>query len=127
MTFNYLFRKPVFPILCDIDGHVIAAKSEKSLVRQLAELELEPEKHFDAVDSTIEGWALYPAEQILSPLTFRKRWTKIDMISLYNNRKNVAAGDIPYSEKSLSAKKCERVFGEIVELLLESRKTRTKK
>lgn len=120
MALNYFFRKPVYPVICDLGGHVVAAKSEKSFVKQLGAIELEPEKQYDLVDSTGEGWVFLPRKMFLSPLTFRKRWTKKEVISLYNNRKNISGTDVGYSEKSLSSKKFERIFGEIVDLLLKA-------
>ena len=52
------FRKPKYPILCDIEGHLIAAKSDKTLARELSDLELKEDAQYDVVDSTGKGWLL---------------------------------------------------------------------
>jgi hypothetical protein len=119
---NYLFRKPHYPVICDIDGYVIAAKSEKSLVKHLSEIELDLEKTYDLVDSTAEGWVFSPKHMFVSPLTLKKKWSKKDVISIFNNRINSSSEEVQYSEKSLSSKRFERVFGDIVDLLLKRRK-----
>jgi hypothetical protein len=48
---NYIFRKPKFPVICDIDGYIIAAKSEKSFVKHLSGVKLDPEKTYNLMYS----------------------------------------------------------------------------
>jgi len=43
------------------------------------------EKTYNALDSTGEGWSFYPDRWVLSPLCSKKRWTKLEIIKLYNN------------------------------------------
>ena len=114
---NYFFRKPKYPVICDVDGFVIAAKSEKSFVKRLSEVNLDPEKTYNLVDSTAEGWIILPKHMLVSPLTFKKQWSKKEIITLFNDRKNSSSEEVQYSEKSLSAKRFERIFGDIVDLL----------
>jgi len=99
---GYLFRKPAYPILVDVDGHLIAAKSGMALLRQLAGLSMQHETHYGAIDSSAEGWGLSVCEDgmaVVSPLTMKKRWTKLEVIRLYNSRKKRKWSDQPYSEK----------------------------
>jgi hypothetical protein len=67
---NYIFRKPKFPVICNFDGILIAAKRE--------------------------------------------------IIALYNSRKNSFSDGNQYSDKSLSAKRFDKIFTDIVYLLLKS-------
>ena len=61
---KYVFREPKFPIICNIQGHVLAAKSEISFVRQLTKVELFSEKSYDVIDidgvrvDFPDGWGL---------------------------------------------------------------------
>jgi len=119
---NYLFRKPKYPVICNIDGYVIAAKSEKSLVKYLSEVELDLKRTYNLVDSTAEDWVFSPEHMFVSPLTFKKKWSKKDVISIFNNRINSSSEEVQYSEKSLSSKRFEKVFGDIVDLLVNRRK-----
>lgn len=116
----YIFRKPKYPVICDIDGFVVAAKSEKSFLKRLSEVNKDPEKTYNLVDSTAEGWIFMPKHMSVSPLTFKKQWSKKEIIAIYNGRKNSSSDGVRYSEKSLSSKRFERIFGEIVDLLLKS-------
>jgi hypothetical protein len=116
---TYIFRKPKYPIICTISGHVIAAKSEKSFMKILDDVALDPEKSYDLIDATAEGWSFMPGHLMISPITFRKQWSKKELIALYNGRTNQSPEGVPYSEKSLSSKRFERIFGDLVELLLK--------
>jgi hypothetical protein len=54
---------------------------------------------------------------MISPLTIKKRWTKLEIIKLFNERENVEVGEgKKYSEKSLSAKCLEKIISDLVEL-----------
>lgn len=120
--FAHQFRRPKYPVLIDLQGHLIAAKSAKSLAVKLARLRLPDGDNYPAVDSTGEGWALYvfPDGEILTPIAFKKRWTKREVIQTYNQRQNKSQDDTPYSEKSLSSKRFDRIVLEIAELLLRA-------
>jgi hypothetical protein len=117
---SYVFRKPIYPVICDIDGYVIAAKSDKSFVKRLSVVKLVSDKTYNLVDSSAEGWVFMPKHMLVSPLTFKKQWSKKEIISIFNNRINSSSDGVQYSEKSLSAKRFERIFGDIVDLLLKS-------
>ena len=114
---DYIFRKPKFPVIVNIDGILICGKSSITLSRRLAKINFQDEKTFYAIDSTCEGWSFYPNRWLLSPLTTKKRWTKIELINLFNNRKNKNSEEQEYSKKSLSSKRLDLIFMEIFSLL----------
>jgi hypothetical protein len=114
---QFLFRKPKYPVIVDIDGDVICGRSAIALAKRLSKLISLQEKSYDAIDSTGEGWSFYSDKWVLSPLCIKKRWTKLEIIRLYNNRKNKTSDHINYSEKSLSSKRLDMVFNDIFELL----------
>lgn len=101
----------------NLDGVVIGARSSKSLEKALGAIAVIPEKFYDMVDSTGEGWSLFAERMVISPLTIKKTWFKKEIIDLYNNRKNARSEDEKYSEKSLSTKRFDRIMNEIVDLL----------
>jgi hypothetical protein len=117
---NYFLRKPKYPVICDVDGSVIAAKSEKSFLKYLAEISIDPEKKYNLLDANAEGWVFMPQYMAVSPLTLKKQWSKKELIAIFNNRKNLLPDGAQYSEKSLSSKRYDKIFGDIVELLLKS-------
>lgn len=119
MDVKYILRKPKFPIIINLDGHVIAA-TPQSLPKQLSQFELGVDGSYDVIDQSGEGFGLYVSGDLLgvSPLVMKKTWTKLELIRLYNGRKNKTADEPAYSEKSLSAKKVQRIISDIAALLM---------
>ena len=115
-----MFRKPKFPIICDFDGILVAAKSEVSFTRQLDKLEIDIGKSYPLISVSGEGWMYIPKHLAVSPLSVKKRWFKKDIIALYNARKNPGSDGNQYSDKSLSTKQFEKIFKDVVELLLKT-------
>ena len=116
MAVFFLFRKPKFPIICDLDGYVIAARSLAGFEKQLSAYNFCKGSGYPIVDIAGEGWSFYPEHMMISPLTAKKKWFKKEVISIFNNRKNNTSG-ITYSEKTISAKRFDKIFKDIVELL----------
>lgn len=126
MEINYLFRKPIFPLICNIDGRLVAAKSKSELIRKISKFDLDDEQKYTIIDISGEGWKLDCKLKVISPFIFsyrEKRWSKKRLIDLYNSSQNAY---IQYSEKSLSSKRYEKVFMDLVELILK-RKGNTRK
>jgi hypothetical protein len=116
--FTYIFRKPKFPIICDFDGVLIAARSEVIFARQFDKLNVDMQKAYHLISVSGEGWTFSPQHMAISPLSGKKKWRKKDIIALYNNSENSGRDDKQYSEKSLSAKRYDKIFNDIVDLLL---------
>ena len=117
MTVSSLFRKPKFPIICDIDGNLIAAKSISGFEKQLSAYNMCNGTRYPVIDITGEGWSFYSDLMVISPLTMKKKWFKKEVITIFNNRKNNTS-NVTYSEKSISAKRYDKIFQDIVGLLL---------
>ena len=112
---RYFFRMLKYPVLCCIDEQVFSASSENQFLQQLSSYSLDQEARYVVIDITGENWTFYPEEMLLSPLNFKKRWTKLQLIRLVNTRSNKSNPDeLPYSEKSLTAKRFDRIFQDLV-------------
>ena len=116
-TLTYVFRRPHFPVICDVDGHLVACISSRVFRRRIARLQLPPNRALPIVDVTGEGWALHTDLRAVSPLTLKKRWTKMDVIQMFNTSVNAARSGFTYPERSLASKPLNRVIGDIVELV----------
>lgn len=117
---KHFFRKPKYPVIVDVDGVLVCGKSSITLSRRLSEINLIKSNSYNVVDSSIEGWVFIPKHWVISPMTFKKRWTKLELIRMYNGRKNKKNEDFKYSEKSLSSKRLDKVFNDIFQLLDKS-------
>ncbi|MFW5860661.1 MAG: hypothetical protein ACOCWZ_00305 [Spirochaetota bacterium] len=115
MELQFFLRMPKFPMVGNIEGHFIGAGNARELSCKLAEIQLNEEEGYDLVDFTGEGWSLFAPEMIISPLTIKKRWTKLEIITLFNERKNVELGEgRVYSVKSMSSKRIGKIISDLV-------------
>ena len=113
---QYAFRRPRFPIIYAVGNELLAALSPAALQRQLERLELEGAKVLDMVDATGEGWALHSDLMIVSPLTLKKRWKKIDVIRLFNESDNARRIGAHYPEAYISRRPLVLIIAEVAAL-----------
>ena len=125
-TLSFAFRKPVLPILVDVNGHVIVAESDRALLQKLVTLAPAPGNDFNAVDAAGEGWSVHVFEEdiVVSPLVWKKTWTKLELIRLCIGRPNRPPGEEPYPETSLGSKKLSRIISDLARRLLEAERRR---
>ena len=111
-------RKPRFPIVVDLGDKLIGARSTTDCSKQLAVVSPGHEtKSWPVIDASAEAFSFYPEMMVITPLAVKKRWTKSEMVDLYNVRRNP---DVPeYVAGSLNNKRFDRVVAEIVVLLNE--------
>lgn len=121
MIIDYLFRKPKFPIICAFDDFLIMAKTEAEFQRRVDKVKLTSDTHYNMVDATGEDWQFSSGKMYIMP-TKRRKWSKKKIIQTYNQSRNCVQTGITYSEKSLSSKRFEVVFEDIVELIERSQK-----
>ena len=68
-------------------------------------------------DVTGEEFGYMPDKTALMPGIGRKKWTKKQLIDLFNNSETAREGNIQYPLKSLSNKRLDVIFNEICGLL----------
>lgn len=117
MELQYLFRKPKFPMVANIEGQFIGAKTPKDFLNKLSQIQIDQDKSYNMVDINGEGWSLYVSKMVISPLTIKKKWTKLEIIKLFNERDNLQlAYEKMYSEKSLSSKSLDKIISDLIDL-----------
>lgn len=120
---RFLFRRPKFPVICDVKGDLIAARTPKQLFERIIEMNISlHEGLIPVIDATAEGWVLSIDNMTVSPFTFKKSWTKKEIIKLFNESKTAKRADLEYSFRSLSAKRLDRILCDIVNLILQANK-----
>ena len=118
MGLRYWPRRPRFPIIVDTGRGLVGALSGAECARRVARLgPFDDDNSMPVIDSTSEGFGFYPKMLLISPLTTKKRWTKAEVIALYNERKK--AGTPVYQPRSLSNWGFDRVISDVVQLLRE--------
>ena len=73
MLIGYLFRKPKFPLICDVHGFLIGAETPGEFVKQVGTVNMPLGENLPIVDATGEGWVFHTGYMVISPLTFKKR------------------------------------------------------
>ena len=79
----HVFRRPRYPILCEVPGDLIVADSLGQLERRLSKLDVPAAGTRHIIDARGEGWALHTEMGAVSPLTLKKNWTKAELLKLY--------------------------------------------
>jgi hypothetical protein len=71
----------------------------------------------DMVDVTGEGWAFDPELMIVSPLTIKKRWKKLEIVGLFNGSDNARRIGAVYPEKYVPRRPLGRIIAEVAALV----------
>ena len=119
---RFFFRRPKFPVICDVKGVLVGAETARKLYDQLNSIELSAGEQIPLIDATAEGWVVDIEHMIVSPLTFKKHWTKKEVIELFNKSETAREAGLEYPLSSLSSKRFDRILGEIVSLILNANK-----
>ena len=75
----------------------------------------------EIVDATGEGWAFHPDLMVVSPLTLKKRWKKIDVIQLFNKSENSLRIGTSYPEAYIPRRSLPRIIAEVAALTAQPR------
>lgn len=119
MQVDFAFRLPEFPIIGDMDGWLILAKSPAEFERWLDRVELKPGSRYYLIDSVGNEWLFTVDIQYVMP-TIKRKWSKKKIVQMYNDSKNSEQIGVKYSERSLSIKHFATIFADIVELVERS-------
>lgn len=116
-SITFAFRRPRFPLICDLDGFLIAAESPIALQRSLDSVDLPKEEKVRLVDVRGEGWMLLPNEMIVAPRFAVRRWRKIEIIRLFNGSRNATETGQRYPEHVIANKRLDAIVREIAAIL----------
>jgi hypothetical protein len=119
---KYFFRPPNFPVICAVQGVLIGAETPEQYMEQVGAMNLPPGELLPFVDATGEGWIFDTDHMIISPITSKKRWTKKEVIDMFNKSCTSKQIGKEYSSRSLSSKRFNRIMAEIVALIRSANK-----
>jgi hypothetical protein len=113
---HYAFRRPRFPIIYAVRNELLSAASPAAFQRQIKRLDLQDAKVLDMVDTIGEGWAFHADLMIVSPLTIKKRWKKIEVIRLFNESDNARRIGAAYPAAYIPRRSVARIIAEVAAL-----------
>jgi hypothetical protein len=122
---RYVFRRPRFPIICNIDGVLVAGGNLQQFERRIGRVELPVGRTFGIVDASGEGWSLHPDLSVISPLTLDKHWTKAQVIEMFDTSWNAQGSGLRYPQRSLSNRRLEAVIRDVAELVTQAHRRST--
>lgn len=118
IEFNVLFRNPVYPVIVISYDILRVANNIKELAEICVASKIpEGETVIKAIDSSAEEFWYSPDNFAIAPGFAFKRWTKKQIIELYNSSLNAKKSKEKYPLKSISNKKLSRIIGDICNLL----------
>ena len=114
---QYAFRLPRFPVIYAVGNELLTAPSASVLQRQLEHLGPLDATVLDLVDATGEGWAFHVSLRVVSPMTLKKRWKKIDVVRLFNGSNNAQRIGVGYAEANIPRRPLVRIIVEVAALV----------
>jgi hypothetical protein len=117
---QYAFRRPRFPVIYAVGNEVLSATSPAAFQRQAERLE-RPSTVLDMVDATGEGWAFHSDAMIVSPLTLKKRWKKVEVVRLFNESENARRLGAAYPEAYIPRRSLVRIIAEVAALAADAK------
>lgn len=113
---HYAFRRPRFPLIWSVGNEVRSATSPAAFQRQIRRADLQGLAIIDMVDATGEGWAFHPELMLVSPLTMKKRWKKLEVVRLFNRSENARRIGAVYPEACIPRRSVGRIIAEVAAL-----------
>ncbi len=117
---TFAFRRPRFPVICDLDGDVFAVLSAAALRRRLIRVEFVDDKRMRFVDANGESWMFLQKEMIFAPEFFPRRWRKVEIIRMFNESRRAREMGLRYPEHRLENRRLDRIVCEIGAILSEA-------
>ena len=118
ISFKVLLRSPEYPAIVISEDGLSSAYNIKQLgtLCVLSET-LDEDDKIKVVDSSGCEFIYFQEHKAIIPSILNKKWTKKQIIELFNNSTNANENKIKYPLKSLSNKKLSQIIDEICELL----------
>ena len=111
-------RKPKYPVIIISKEKLYSAFDIEQLAKNcVSSLPVDDRSIVQVIDSSGEEFWYSPEQYVLSLGFAFKKWTKKQLIEMFNNSSNANISNHEYSTKSLSGKRLEKIINDICELL----------
>ena len=116
--FRILFRSPQYPVIVIEKDDIWPAYNIQELGAICYNSEpLDDEENIKVIDSIGEEFWYRPDQIVLMPGLFRKKWTKKQLIELFDNSETAKENNIRYKKKSLSNVRVATIVADICAVL----------
>lgn len=118
IEFKILLRKPKYPLIIISSDDLYPAFNMQELAQNcMISTMPENQTYITAIDTSGEEFWYSPQNYVITPGFLRKKWTKKQIVALYNENLNENQKEHQYSTKSLSAKRLDKIVTDICTLL----------
>lgn len=118
INFNIFMRKPRYPVIIVSKNKLYSAFNTEQLAKScVSSMPIDNRTIVQVIDCSGEEFWYSPEQNVLGPGFAPKKWTKKQLIEIFNNSSNAKIADHEYSTKSLSGKKLDKIINDICELL----------
>jgi hypothetical protein len=116
--FRILFRSPQYPVIVIEKDDIWPAHNIQELGAVCYNSEpFENEENIKVIDSSGEEFWYSPDQIVLMPGFFQKKWTKKQLIELFDNSETAKENKIRYTKKSLSNIRVATIVSDICAIL----------
>ena len=119
---TFVFRRPVFPVICAFDDHLKSADSLHTLTRILGEREFPADALIRMIDSAAEEWKFLGATASVAPRSPVRIWKKRDVIQLFNSSRNATELDCASSVQRFNNHTVQRIILEVAALVATAKR-----
>lgn len=117
MKLSYAFRRPEYPVLCDVPGDLVAARERQQLERHLGSRNLPATEVLELIDSRGKVWGVHVHTGLILPFIGTQHRTKSELLNLYMKSPLGQKIGLPISESVAMRKRFPEFINMIVELL----------
>ena len=118
VTFRILLRSPKYPVIVIAEDDIYSAFGIKELgaICYISE-PTDDDSYIRIIDNSGEEFLYMPEQVALVPGIARKKWTKNEIIELFNHSETAKEKNFHYPPKSLSNKRLSAIVTDICKLL----------
>lgn len=117
MKLRYVFRRPSYPVVCEVPGDAVCAHTLQQLERKLRMINISNVENLPLVDAQGDRWEVHVSQQVIIPAFESRRWTKDELLRLYKQSKVGQINGLPIPETVAKRKRVSELILLIVEWL----------
>ncbi|MGL1933231.1 MAG: hypothetical protein OCC45_15960 [Desulfotalea sp.] len=120
INFHISTREPKYPVIVISSNDLYSVFDIEDLFQKCVKSTLSnDESYIKAIDSSGEEFRYIPEHYVIAPHFFCTKWTKKQIVELYNESLDESQEEHQYSTKSFSAKRIGKIVSDICKLLKE--------
>jgi len=122
---TFVFRRPVFPVICAFGDHLESADSLHALTRLLDDRDLRTAAMIRMIDGAAEEWKFLGEAASVAPRSPVRFWKKRDVIELFTTSRNAVELDCADAALRFHNRTVQRIIIELAALVAGANRSAT--